>query len=114
MKKFIAAAAAILFCGAMLVSCNSLDETGITVTPTQLDFGRTADTKTVSIKAKGSWTIEKSRYGEWFTVSKESGKGNATVKVSVSDINEVAEYESYFEVIGEEGAATVIVTQGIK
>lgn len=106
------AIAAILFCGAVLVSCNPVDEaTPVKVDPSQLDFTPKAETKTVKITTKGKWTIEKSRYGEWFTVTPDSGKGSGKVKVSVEDVNEVAIFESYFEVVGENGTATVIVTQ---
>lgn len=122
MKKYLILLA-VLLSGATLTSCNPDDDPSqdpdepivvthkLEVNPTKLEFGQNAETKTVTICTDDEWSIELPRYADWFKVSATEGKGQTELKVSVDNINEGTDYDSYIEISTQWETATVFISQ---
>ena len=115
MKKIFTLLCCTLALAATSISCDNKGSDDkfvkLSASVEELNFGPNAETKTVDIYTSENWSVEVGRYGQaWFSVDPMSGKGNATLKVKVSD-EEFGIYSSYFIVSTDTESVTVIVNQ---
>ena len=79
----------------------------IEVTPNNLGFACTGETKTVSVITEDSWTVTVGE--EWVTLNQNEGQGNAEISVTVGEnpMYEVRQTSVVFTTAG--GAQTVLI-----
>lgn len=79
-----------LVSASVFTGCSDDDEKSLvpelTASPETLTFSEETETvQTISVKANCEWTVVKTDL-DWATVEPMSGKGNATITVSVSEM----------------------------
>lgn len=65
------------------------DDPELSISTEKLDFGVSADSKSISIASNVGWTVTANK--EWITVSQTSGKGNGTIYIDVEENKEFGE-----------------------
>ena len=80
MKKILFIAALV---GIALAGCKKNEKPELNVTPDELNFNYSAETKEVTVTANVDWTANTT--ADWITITPKNGSGNAAVNVSVSE-----------------------------
>jgi len=90
-------------------SCNEKDEPHFELDKTILVFESEGGSQDITVSSNGTWTI--SNNADWITVSPQSGNGNTTVIVNVSENGVFEARETTLTFSAETQIVTVEVTQ---